>query len=844
LTAVTPAEIIVGRPWKAALFLTYPLSLSFYESQLHKEGLRRRGCRDVRIVCDPDGYEMCLSERRSSRVGAEYRLSLASLPRGVFHPKATVLVGDEETLLLIGSGNLTFGGFGRNVEVLDVLGSKSHPAAFADFTGFLTAIEKREDLTLTDAHWTAEWVARLEPAAVGDAAAPVRVLHNVREPFGGQLATLTTQHGGAVEIRCLSPFHDSDGEGTLSLAEMCGAERLVIGRLHSSKESAFPFHQHRSTSIEIRAAKMEGDFGERPLHAKWWEIDCRDGSTLWVTGSMNATRQAIHTRNNIELVTVRHLPAGSGALSPWQSAEPVALAPRTQILAAGLGKRAFVQARLGGEGVVTGTVVMSGGQSGVWQASLEDPGGVIWQGELEVDSAGIFEVRLKDTTEFFKRLGVQIILRNGTIEARGWLEVTALLEMTRRNWLSVTTTARLLSGHGGYDETAELLNYLALHAESHLEEFSKLGHERPHRSKQGEADDKPSEEKAVPLSDLRKRDGHDGEHLREQEDREAYAILNHILAGIRKRLLASRQNGDDTQPTADDEEESGDEGRKERERGTKKVLSAREAFNQNLEGLIDRLKEEIPTYQQLKRLGADGPPAKHRALRKLGAAHALWFEGNLFAHRGLDEASETPAAFLRHWFSSVSATRLDYRTATEPTALHFVEASLMLATDIVSATGDSGSLRWKLSTLHSTLSIFYTSESAGMEQLAQRLADGSEPSFFLDHLLPAESRSTLPATLQALLAAPTLDEQIAKLTSGTRAGDLASLPVFQSRIGTELSTALQSSRRLRIVISQRSSECCAHCHMKLNTQTIKRLHADQAARCSQPTCGAFLIAPF
>lgn len=844
MNGISPTEIIVGRPWKAALFLTYPLSLSFYESQLHKEGLRRKGCRDIRIVCDPDGYEMCLSERRSSRVGAEYRLSLAALPRGVFHPKVGVLVSDEETLLIIGSGNLTFGGFGRNVEVLDVLGSGAHPDAILGFRDFLAALGARDDVLLTDGHWPAEWAARLEPFSAARDQSSVRILHNVDQAFSPQLVGLATSHGGALEVRCLSPFHDSDGRGVLSLAESCGARRLVVGRLMGSMESPFPFHSHRATPLEIVAATVAGDFRSRPLHAKWWEIDCSDGSTLLVTGSMNATWQALHTTHNVELVTFRCVPTDSGELLKWTAAPSAPLSARAAIQSAGLGKRAFVQAKLGHEGVVTGTVVRTSGNAGIWQGFLEDTGGVLWQGDVAVETSGAFEFRLDDTTEFFKRLGVQIILRNEGIEARGWLEVTALLEMTRRNWLSVTTTARLLSGHGGYDETAELLNYLALHAESHLEEFSKLAHERPHRSKPGETGDKSSGEKAVPLSDLRKRDGHDVEHLREQEDREAYAMLNHILAGIRKRLLASRQNSDETQPTAEDDEDSGDEGRKERERGTKKIVGAREAFNQYLEGLIERLNEEVPTYQQLKRLGADGPPAKHRALRKLGAAHALWFEGNLFAHRGLDITSKTPAAFLRRWFSSVSATKLDHRTATEPTVLHFVEASLMLANDIVSATGDSGLLRWKLSTLHSTLNIFHANESAGMERLAQRLADGTEPSFLLDHLLPAESRLTLPETLRELLGAPTLDEQIARLTSGTRGGDLASLPVFQSRIGPELYITIQSSRHPRIVCSQPSPECCAHCHMKLNTQTIQQLHAHQAARCFQPTCGAFLVAPF
>lgn len=786
---------------------------------------------------------MCLSERRSSRVGAEYRLSLAALPKGVFHPKVAVLVGEDETLLLIGSGNLTFGGFGRNVEVLDVLSSKSHSAAFADFTGFLEALARRNDLTLTDAHWPTEWAARLEPHAAAHADSSIRILHNAQEPLSGQLAAIAAAHGDAVEIRCLSPFHDTDADGVISLAEKCGANRLLIGRLSSSKDSAFPFHGHRPTTVEVHSTILEGNFGSRPLHAKCWEIECRDGTCLLVTGSMNATRQALHTMNNIELVTLRRVPIGSNLLFQWNPAEPVPLASRDPLQAAGLGKRAFVQARLGGEGMLTGTVIMSGDRSGAWQASLEDPSGALWQGEVHLDSTGNFEIRLADTTDFLFRLGVQITLRKTGAEARGWLEVTALLEMTRRNWLSVTTTARLLSGHSGPDETAELLNYLAHHAESHLDEFSKPSHDRIARSKPSNSDGKTSTEKPLPISDLQNRDANETDHLRLQEDREAFGMLNHILANIRKRLLASRQDDDEAGSGKEDDEESGDEDRKERDQGNRKILTAMQVFNQNLENLIQRLKDDLLSFRQLKRMGSEGKPLKRQQLRKLGAAHALWFEGNLFASRSIGEGSVATDDFVRRWFTNVSAM-FDNSTATEATVLHFSEACLMLAAGLIATTTDDEMRKWKLSTLHTTLKVFFKNDGAHAESLARGLSDGSEPSFVLDRLLAAETRATLPEILRLLLEAPSLDEQIAQLTSGTPSDDLTTLPIFRSRIGPELTTMVASGRRLRIVRSRPSVESCAHCHVKLNLQTVQQLHAHQAARCDHPTCGAFLVAPF
>lgn len=159
---MTPLEIITEGQWDHAFFTTYALSLSFYETQLHKLGLARNGCRDIRILADVDGYQMSLSERQSHRVGNEYRLIPASLPKGVFHPKLTWLVGKEFDLILVGSGNLTFGGFGKNLECLDVVRSDQNPAFFGQVEGLLRAWELRDDLRFSESGWLEFWIERAQ----------------------------------------------------------------------------------------------------------------------------------------------------------------------------------------------------------------------------------------------------------------------------------------------------------------------------------------------------------------------------------------------------------------------------------------------------------------------------------------------------------------------------------------------------------------------------------------------------------------------------------------------------------------------------------------------------------
>src|SRR5262245_55478464 len=138
-------QVLDGQRWQKALFTTYTLSLTFFESIILR-ALRAAECDDTWVIVDADGYRSSLMERGAGGVGYEYRLIPIGLRRGVFHPKCCYLVGEDGDLLLIGSGNLTFGGFGRNLEVLDCLSSTVHRQCFATFAEFLDGLQKRADV--------------------------------------------------------------------------------------------------------------------------------------------------------------------------------------------------------------------------------------------------------------------------------------------------------------------------------------------------------------------------------------------------------------------------------------------------------------------------------------------------------------------------------------------------------------------------------------------------------------------------------------------------------------------------------------------------------------------------
>jgi hypothetical protein len=157
-------EILASGTWRHALFTTYALSLSYFESEILRP-LLQRGCDDIWLIADAEGYRASLLERRSARVGQEYRLIPAALPRGVFHAKCIYLAGDDGDLLLIGSGNVTFGGHGKNVEVFEALKPEVAPSAFEEFALFLESVGSRPDIQLARSEWVEDFAERARKAA-------------------------------------------------------------------------------------------------------------------------------------------------------------------------------------------------------------------------------------------------------------------------------------------------------------------------------------------------------------------------------------------------------------------------------------------------------------------------------------------------------------------------------------------------------------------------------------------------------------------------------------------------------------------------------------------------------
>ena len=465
-TGPSIADIISAGSWKQALFTTYTLSLSYFETEI-LPSLIGAGCTDIWLIADAEGYRSSLLERRSTRVGHEYRLIPVALSHGIFHAKTMYLSGEEGDLLLVGSGNLTFAGHGRNLEVFEALESEHHGSAFSDFAAYLEAIRERTDIKSARTDWIGVFseAARI---ASQDQDGPVRLLHSVTQPVISQLPVVLAEHGACSSVTVMSPYHDSDGFAVKRLAE-AQADVPVAVTVQAAGSSPFPFDKTASWPFPVKPVRPTL-IDNRFAHAKIYEFCFPDHHVL-VTGSINATRQALTTTNNIELGVIRRAPSDAPLLE-WHDVDPPVF-EAAEHMPSGLGKNEVVFASFdkADPRCLNGLILSLQTVTGTWAARLMRADGENLPFEVEVDAFGHFNHESPALEPFSDYPALQIVMNHAGREARGWIHNEALLSLSGSHRRTALSLSRLLRREGSADDIETLLNYLSMHAETHLGTF-------------------------------------------------------------------------------------------------------------------------------------------------------------------------------------------------------------------------------------------------------------------------------------------------------------------------------------------------------------------------------------
>jgi hypothetical protein len=456
MAAVHPLDVVRAGRWTRALFGTFALSLGFFEAAPLR-ALRRVGANDIRIIADISGVAASIGEAGAREVGRTYSLDAVAVPAGCFHPKFVLLDGEEGPRLIIGSGNLTFGGWGRNLELCEVLSPASAPAAFADMAEFLEALATAPRLDFPGFGVAASWAAALRrlPAPPGDS--DVRLLHSVERPIGDQLVEMAAAAGGATGLLVASPyFGGADAVRSLAVRLGIGHVRVHVSTALALAGRHYDFDADPAAEPVVVTHLDEGR-AQRPMHAKLIEIECRD-AVLSVSGSVNASGPALSRAANVELAVVRT--GGTAAVTtPFTGSLPEI--PLIEV-ESGEAAPAVLLATMVGR-TLSG-IVMGSGYAGVWSARLDAIGEFRDLGEIEVGADRRFGVTVAVGEEIgFGTRRAILALSSGDRRVAGFVIFPDLLELNRRWGPSAGAMIRVVGGSVEDEDLAGVLEYFARH---------------------------------------------------------------------------------------------------------------------------------------------------------------------------------------------------------------------------------------------------------------------------------------------------------------------------------------------------------------------------------------------
>lgn len=623
-TAHAQIDVIgCGERWQRALFTTYALSLAFFESYLLPR-LRTAHCEHVTILADVDGYRSSLMERRSQSVGQEYAIApVQARPphHGIFHPKLTYLWGEARDVLLVGSGNLTFGGHGRNLEVLEVLTSDRDPQAFRDFAEFATQLAHSPSFELSDSQDLLACASRATSVA-GDRARSdtARLIHSLNTPILDQLLTLANARNDWRELLVLSPYHSPDAAPIHRLVRELNIKTLKVGVPGDATEGCtFPFDVSAQWGISVLPVRPDVEASDRTPHAKW--IELRGTETWQLTGSVNATTQALASTANVEVGVLRTGTSVPGV--SWVEA-PRPSFVKMEFRRLAKAQEYVVHAELMGHRVA-GRILGCTAEQREWFAQLEQSEDILASGPVSVDVEGRFEW-LPTLLHGLNDEPLQVRLTWGETSARGWIHSTVLLRLPSAVRAARLAVSRMIERADTPDDYQALIDYVGLHAGRLRLVDSRADLEAP--AEPADEDFTFSIRDVLATRDLL--EGHDG--LAHERGRSRAQSGADVLRAIARALLG-RKHTDivpwKRPPALEDGGDGNSEDENRRRRAEERAFrSALDEFNERIESAIQTGNLEDP---------------------RLPAAMLVWLNVNLDMRlRRLDDRSGAHA-FADSW---------------------------------------------------------------------------------------------------------------------------------------------------------------------------------------------------
>ncbi|UWU25630.1 hypothetical protein N2601_29695 (plasmid) [Rhizobium sp. CB3060] len=774
---------------------TYSLSLSFLEAvPLQALGDDRR---DVTILADIEGYRASLSETGASNAGVGYDLIPVSIDgSGVFHPKVTLLSSHQDELrALVGSGNLTMGGWGFNTEVAEYLNPESDPDAFTDLADFL--------LCLGDA--SGQGRVQLDPSALpplqqfadlclsasdGKSGGPTRVLHSVNRALAPQIVELAKNLGGARTLTVLSPYFGGP-KAVLDLARDLHCQKVNVF-VPPKVPFWFDFDGAKSAGLHAQPVISDLFSGDRLLHAKAFDIECTRGR-LTISGSANATINGLGL-GSVEVVVARVSDGppwlgwadsgypkglvGEGGQEPGHTTSPCLIA------------------RLDGSGVI-GHVLDVVNPAGLWNASLYAPGRFETIGPVELTADGRFNIERRKVDAAVSSLQLVLARENETV--RGWLVMTEIIAAVRERGAVAEAMARAAGGAENPRDNDIIAGFFTKHPEAFL------GGEEPTTSVGTSAKPGGQEEtsRLVPAGELAL-----GDALKPENDRSAggagQSAFQKLIARFRQRITDAGPRQGQGHGHENDAADGGDDGREE------SVWSNAEILAGAIRSFMRKIDES-----------PDGQTKRENILSVLD-----------FILYGADNVEE-PEQFLK---THLPAWRnLAKRAGPPRSGLDVLDRCYVVATVAPGIRSPE-----KSSETHKALEIWFR---GGLTRQHRNLLEKPPTGYRESQICPDVNSWEWTLGVTGLLAAETSWQRNRNLIAALNGnGPMPDLSRVATRVEIDTFEKIRNRRKQRETVSlRRDWKHCPACNMKLAAVEIGRLRKGGIASCQGLRCSAIIV---
>ena len=249
-------------------------------------------------------------------LGVRYRVVPVDMGPGFrFHPKAILLSGEQAATLLVGSGNLTFGGWRENAEIWTHFESGRDGAApFLAFKDYLAEVIKRIALPgaveaeIDDAFYpkSKTWLSAEgtnDQVLIGRVGTGPALIEQMLDSAGP---------GPVDELFICAPYFDDEGIALRELVTRVGATRTTVlcqaGRTTLQQQAwkdTAPLA--RLQNIDFTHENPENEERSAFVHAKFYGFR-RENEVIVFSGSANCSRAALTVpgkAGNAELMTRR-----------------------------------------------------------------------------------------------------------------------------------------------------------------------------------------------------------------------------------------------------------------------------------------------------------------------------------------------------------------------------------------------------------------------------------------------------------------------------------------------------------------------------------------------------------